>query len=336
MDLKKLALMLGALILAAVCAIMARNMFSAASPAAAQASVVAGPDVLVATRELPVGTIISADAFRYQPWPNDLVEKAYFLRGQVDVASLNGRVVRAPITAGQPLTQGSLVKPGDSGFLAAALAPGMRAVTVAVSQQTGVAGFIFPGDRVDIVLTQTVGGGDATPLKASETIIRNIRVLATDQRTDNVTDDKGKTQVTTFSNVTMEATPKIAEKIAVAQAIGTLSLSLRPLADNMAELERAIAAGEVSVPDTDDPKAEKRMLLAIASRPMDTDITYTVGADVSRFQRGTVPQPSRPQASPAAPTPVAQQGPIEPPRPQGPTVRIARGNSVSEVAMGVK
>ena len=165
----------------------------------------------------------------------------------------------------------------------------MRAVTVGVSATSGVAGFVFPGDRVDLVLTQEVaGGGDGPPLRVSETIVRNIRVLAVDQRL-NARDEEGNQVAQTVSTVTLEATPKIAEKIAVAQTIGQLSLSLRSLADNNAELERAIASGEVTVPETDDPAAERQMLLAIASRPIDTNTTYTVGADVSRFQRSTVP-----------------------------------------------
>jgi pilus assembly protein CpaB len=344
MDVRKLALLIGALIMAGVSAFMAKSMFTGAgAPQAEAANVPAGPEVLVATRALPVGTIIDAGAFRYQPWPKDLVENAYFLRGEADPASLAGTVVRNPITAGQPLTQGALVKPGDRGFLAAALGPGMRAVTVPVSAQSGVAGFVFPGDRVDLVLTQdVVGGGDGPPLKASETIIRNLRVLATDQRTDNVTNEEGKTVVTTFSNVTLEATPKIAEKIAVAQTIGQLSLSLRSIADNEAELERAIAAGEVNVPEGNDPKAEKQMLLAVASRPLDSDTTTTVGADVSRYQRRTVParppSNSAPAAAPAAPVFAASANTMAStaPRPAGPVVRIARGNAITEVPVGGK
>src|SRR3546814_20097974 len=92
--------------------------------------------------------------------------------------------------------------------------------------------------------------------------MRNLRVLATDQRTDPVGED-GKREVMTYSNVTLEVTPKIAEKIAVAQTIGTLSLSLRSIADNRSELEQAIAAGDVTKPD--DPTAEKKMHLPIDS-----------------------------------------------------------------------
>ena len=124
--------------------------------------------------------------------------------------------------------------------------------------------------------------------------MRNVRVLATDQRIDSK-DEDGKTEVKTFSNVTLEATPRIAEKIAVAQCMGSLSLSLRSIADNTAELERAVAAGEVKLPAGTNPAEERRMLLAVANRPIDTNTTFTTGGDVSRFQRRTRPaRPRRP------------------------------------------
>ena len=195
-----------------------------------------------------------------------------------------------------------MIKPGERGFLAAALGAGMRAVTVPVSAQSSVAGFIFPGDRVDLVLTQTVpGGGDGEPLKVSETIMRNLRVLATDQRT-NAMDEAGQPVVVPYSNVTLEVTPRIAEKIAVSQTLGSLSLSLRSLADNSAELEAAIASGEVTVPDTSDPAAEKRMLAAIAGQPNDRGTSFVTGADVSRFQRSSVPGKPQETNAPTAAT----------------------------------
>jgi pilus assembly protein CpaB len=338
MDVKKIALLIGALMIAAVTAVMAKNMFSGASaPQAVAAPVVpVGPEVLVATRALPVGTIIDAEAFRFQRWPEGLVQDQYYVRGgpNGDPSSLIGTVVRTEISAGQPVTRGAVIRPGERGYLAAALGPGMRAVTVAVSETSGVAGFVFPGDRVDMVLTQEVeGGGDGAPLRVSETIIRNIRVLAVDQRI-NTRDENGNQVAQNTSTVTFEATPKIAEKIAVAQRLGSLSLSLRSLADNTAELERAIASGEVEVPETDDPNAERRMLLAIANQPIDTHSTYTVGADVSRFQRGSIPgrapQQTDNQGGAAAPAAGGETPPI------GPVVRIARGNNVTLVPVGVR
>lgn len=302
MEPKKIALLIGALVIAAVTAVMAKNMFSRQAAPAAVAAVIPeakGPEVLVATRALPVGTIIAPDSFRFQPWPRDLIQNAYYLKGSVDQATLAGTVVRTQISAGQPLTQGSLVKPGDRGFLAAALGPGMRAVTVSVSRATGVAGFVFPGDRVDLMLTQAVESPVGPSLKTTETFIRNVRVLATDQRT--VPDDaKGKKEVRVFDTVTLEVTPRLAEKIAVAQTIGQLSLSLRSIADNASDLDQAIASGEVKVPSGTDPK-DRTSLIDIAARPNDTNTTWVTGADVSRFQRKTVPAPGGGAATVAGP-----------------------------------
>jgi pilus assembly protein CpaB len=336
MDGKKIALLVGALLVAAVTAIMAKNLFgSTATPQAmAAAAVPTGPQVLVATKALPVGTILGPDALRFQPWPKDLIDGAYYKRGDIgaDPVKMQGMVVRNGITAGQPVTQGSLVSPKDRGFLAAALTPGMRAVTVSVSGATGVAGFVFPGDRVDIVLTQDVtGGGDGQPLHTSETVVRNIRVLATDQRSDNVPKPDGTTDVRNFALVTMEATPKLAEKISVAQKIGTLSLSLRPLADTTEELEKAIAAGDVTVPAGTDPKVETSMMLNLASQPQDSATTFTTGGEVSRFQRTTVPpKPPVAMQTPGAPG-GAPVGSVS-----GPVVHVARGITVTDAPVGGK
>src|SRR5690242_4936575 len=330
MDSRKTILLVGALVVAGLTAFMARSLMQGASAPKAQAEVVQkvdGPEVLVATRELPVGTILDATALKFQPWPKEMVDNAYYIRKDTDLQSLVGTVVRNPITAGQPVTQGSLVKPGDRGFLAAALGPGMRAVTVPVSGASAVAGFVFPGDHVDLVLTQSVpGGGDGPPLKVSETVLRNLRVLATDQRTDNKVGDDGKTVVKTYSNVTLEATPKIAEEIAVAQTVGELSLSLRSLADDQSQLEQAIASGSVNV--SDDPKAEKAMLARADTAPMDGRTSYVTGADVSRFQRSTVPGKTSNDAGTDGGAPGLA--------PVGPVVRVARGNDVSIVPVGEK
>ena len=338
MDVKKIALLVGALLIAAVTAIMAKNMFSGASAPQAEAAaapVVSGPEVLVATRALPIGTIIEPDSFRFQPWPKDLIQSAYYLKGEADPAGMTGTVVRFAITAGQPITQGSLVKPGDRGFLAAALSPGMRAVTVSVSAQSGVAGFVFPGDRVDLVLAQEIGGGEGQPLRTSETFVRNLRVLATDQRTNSL-DEDGKTEVKTVSTITLEATPRIAEKISVAQTMGQLSLSLRSIADNAAELDRAIAAGEVTLPEGKDPKVEKQILASIATRPSDTDTTFVTGGDVSRFSRRTVPVVR--VAPVSGDSGVTSGGTVNgaPAQPSGPVVRVSRGNTVTVVPVGGK
>ncbi|MDP1025795.1 Flp pilus assembly protein CpaB [Sphingomonas sp. KR1UV-12] len=345
MDSRKLILLVSALMVAVVTALIARSLIAgSAAPEAAAVQPVAvqgGPEVLVATRALPVGTILDASALKFQPWPKELVDNAYFIKDKADLKSLQGTVVRNAITAGQPVTQGALVKPGDRGFLAAALGPGMRAVTVPVSAQSAVAGFVFPGDRIDLVLTQSVaGGGDGPPLRVSETFMRNMRVLATDQRTDNQVGDDGKTQVRTFSTVTLEVTPKIAEELAVAQTVGSISLSLRSIADNSSELEEAIANGSVKMPDGD-PRAEKAMLVRIASQPQSGVASIATGADVSRFQRRSVPGKGDGAAmgGPVAPGAAAAPAPAFPGATVvavGPVVRIARGNNITAVSVGGK
>jgi pilus assembly protein CpaB len=348
------ALIIGALDTAVITAVLAKKLFSGGGAylAAAAPAVPLGPKVLVARKSLPVGTIIDAESLAYQAWPQELVQGAYYTEGSPDgnVAKMIGTVVRNPITAGQPITKGALVGPNDRGFLAAALGPGMRAVTVPVSVTSGVGGFIFPGDRVDMVLTQTVaGGGEGSPLRVSETIVRNLRVLATDQRIDGK-NAEGQTEVRTFATVTFEATPKISEKIAVAQSLGSLSLALRSIADNTAELERAVAAGEVNVPSGTNPVEERKMLLAIANRPVDTNTTYTTGGDVSRFQRSSVPSKAQTNSSSSGDSvsqlATAMMRASAPPAaapssggssvPSGPAVRVARGNNVTYVPVGAR
>jgi pilus assembly protein CpaB len=330
MDVKKVALLIGALVIAVVTAVMARNMFAGAGAqqAVAAPAVPTGPKILVAKKPLQAGTIIDPEALSWQPWPKELMQSAYYTEGQpgADIQKLVGTVVRYPITAGQPVTRGALVGPKDRGFLAAALGPGMRAITVPVNASTGVGGFVFPGDHVDMVLTETVqGGGDGPPLKVSETIVRNLRVLATDQRIDSKGED-GKTEVKIFANVTVEVTPRIAEKISVAQSLGTLSLSLRSIAVKPAELERAIASGDVKVPAGTSPDQEKQMLMAAANRPADGNTTFSTGGDVSRFQRRTVP--AKPQVAMAS-MPAGGPAGAAAAAPANDGVRVVRGNSVN-------
>jgi pilus assembly protein CpaB len=337
MDRKKVLLLAAALLIAAFTAFAARSMF--AGGAAPQAEAVQaqnmGPKVLVAQRALPVGTIITADAVSFQGWPGELVKDAYYIEGEADMTKLLGTVVRFPITAGQPLTQGSLVAPGDRGFLAAALAPGMRAITIPVSAKTGVGGFVFPGDRVDLMLTQDVKGeGSGDSLRTAETILRNLRVLATDQATDSEVVD-GKTVVHAFRTVTLEVTPRIAEKVAVAQEIGEISLSLRAIADNQGEFERILASGDVKVPEGATRQQEESLMKQAMARPIDGATTYVTGGDVSRFQRSSMPAAAPAPAVAAGPAP--QGGaPSSAPVRTGPVVRVTRGKETTEEPVGTK
>ncbi|MBA4748386.1 MAG: Flp pilus assembly protein CpaB [Sphingopyxis sp.] len=351
MDTRKIMLIVGALIVAIGAAFGVNQMMRGASAPPVQAAAApkpTGPSILVATRQLPVGTIIGPDAFRFQAWPEELVETNYFVKEKTDVNTLVGTVVRHAVTAGQPVTQGSLVHPDDRGFLAAALGAGMRAVTVRVSAEQGVAGFVFPGDRVDLILTQEirVKEGSSYPdeqLHTAETIVQNIRVLATDQRFE-AEDDEGKTPVRTFGTVTLEATPDIAQKIAVAQGMGKLSLSLRPISESAGGLDAAIASGAINVPTSGKAGDERRMIAAASSRPVSSKANSVSGGDVSRYW---IPVSGRPRASAAPsggrrtefsgnpyPSGIPGVGSAGAAAPRGPTVRVVRGDQVKEEMVG--
>ena len=323
MDKKKLMLILGAMIVALVSAIAMRRMVTGHAAPVVQAAVivpVSGPRVLIAQRNLATGTIITPDAITYQPWPKPAVQATYFLDGTTDRAKLIGTVVRTPIAAGQPLMQGALVSPGDRGFLAAALAPGMRAVTIPVSDMSGVAGFIFPGDHVDMMLTQTVKSTDTTnpnalPLSLTETVLTNLRVLATDQATETEVTPAGQSVAKIAHNVTLEVTPRVAEKIEVAQTLGTLSLALRSLADTPAETGDMALGNGARTPEITALAGRQAMARIGRSGTGLAGTSYSTGGDVSRFARRAllVSRPARAAFTGSS----------------GPMVSVARGSAVT-------
>jgi pilus assembly protein CpaB len=184
--------------------------------------------VLVAAGELSAGTILSKSHLRWQNWPEDGVSESYFVKQANPEHDLEGAVVRQSLAPGDPVTEMRIVRPGDRGFLAAMLSPGKRAISVPVNATTGISGLVYPGDKVDIVLTHAVEAGQSTTgtkRRASETVLQDIRVLALDQRTD---DQDGKRIVA--KTATVEVTPKQAERISLAKQLGNLSLVLRPIA----------------------------------------------------------------------------------------------------------
>lgn len=189
--------------------------------------------VLVAEVNLPAGTFLKEEHMRWQAWPTKAVPESYLLKNATAPDDLFGAVVRRGIAAGEPITRQRIVKPGDRGFLAAVLTPGFRAMSIKIGADSGVAGLVFPGDRVDIILTHTVTRDDNSEHRASETVLENVRVLALDSR---VNDEDGKAKLA--KTTTLELTPKQVEVIAVARELGRLSLSLRALAKDEAELKR--------------------------------------------------------------------------------------------------
>ena len=201
--------------------------------------------VLVADKDLPTGTFIKENLLTWQSWPDEKLHKSYLVKGKANLIDLVGSVVRQPISAGEPVSAGRLVKPGSRGFLAAVLRPGFRAVSLRINATSSISGLVFPGDRVDVILTHTVQAK-----RVSETVLTNVRVIAIDQQTnDQVQAPKvGK-------HATFEVTPKQAEMFSVLSDMGKLSLSLRSLAKDQAELDRIANSDEpLAEPETESGK----------------------------------------------------------------------------------
>jgi len=227
-------------------------------------------EVLVAGDTLSAGTFIKPKHLIWRAWPKNSMADEYLRKGQRTKKDFTGAVVRNSIVKGQPISDGSLAKPGDRGFLAAVLMQGKRAVSVPVDATSGIAGFVFPGDWVDVILTVRLSGkdeeGKAEQRYFSETLLTDIRVLAVDQKVEN---KNGKANVAKTS--TLEVTPKQAEKIAIGLKMGSLSLSLHSLAreqDEFSKIARSIGA--------DVEKKRKR------SYTMDSEVYYMSPGKLTR------------------------------------------------------
>jgi len=198
-------------------------------------TVVAEPDyieVLVAAERLLPGSFVKPSSLRWQTWPDVEVPAGYQVRGQSDDADFTGSVVRQVLTPGDPLLPEHVIRPGDRGFLAAVLDPDMRAVSVPVDAASSNAGLILPGDRVDLILTQSMPGtGDGGHTRrVSETILQNLRVIAMGRRLHQDPDEIVGNDVA--RTATLEVTPEGAEVVALVTELGKLSLSLRSIAGN--------------------------------------------------------------------------------------------------------
>lgn len=248
MNLARIVLIVVALAFAGVTVFLVRNYLSDKETELSQAREddeerIVAIDVLVAERDLPAGTILNPDSFRWQPWPKQAVNENYIVRKEEadPIQELTGAAVKRVISAGDPITQAKLVKPGETGFLAGVLAPGMRAVSISISPVAAASGFILPGNLVDLVLTQDhqkkLQGGGVQRRLVSETIMEKLHILAIDQTVD----DSG-TQPRLGKTATVEVTPKQAEMITVAGRMGRLSLLLRSLTEPESADGKEIAA----------------------------------------------------------------------------------------------
>jgi pilus assembly protein CpaB len=239
MGLHRIIVLLIALVAAGGTAMYARSWVASQQVVRTVAAPVPKEDiheVLVADSDLPAGTFVKPQHLRWQRWPTDDVPESYVLKGVRSDQDMIGAVVRKRIAAGEPIIDGSVVKPGERGFLAAVLEPGMRAVSVPITPISSHSGLIFPGDRVDLILTQSlpVDEGENALRRVSETVLRDVRIIAmgadtSDDPREGEANEKAKT-------ATFEVTPRQAEEVALLTELGKLSLSLRSLATGAPEI----------------------------------------------------------------------------------------------------
>jgi pilus assembly protein CpaB len=228
-----------AVIAAGGAALLARGMMGGGTPqvAAAQQPAIAMSQVLVAGQPLQPGNALTPEQVRWEKWPSNAVDPSFITKnGDTELKNVvEGMVVRAPMVAGEPLSSAKYVRADAAGFMAATLTPGMRAVAVTVSIASVAGGFIQPNDRVDIILTEKL----SNQRTRSSTILSDIRVLAIDQVDKSPKDQKA---VSDAKTATLELTPPQAELVSRGNAQGTLSLSLRAIAENLPVPVRSASA----------------------------------------------------------------------------------------------
>ncbi len=216
-----------------VAALLAARSGNTPATKTAPAAKVATVEVLVAKSDIGIGERISPQEVTWQAWPESAKNGNFIRRAQHPgaIEGVSGSIARAPFVAGEPIRDAKLVHSNGSGYMAAILPKGMRAVSIGISPESGASGFILPNDRVDVVLTRRDREAEkqtGTETYTSRTILGDVRVLAIDQ---NLTEKNGK-KVVTGKTATLELAPRQVEEIELSRQIGTLSLSLRSIADS--------------------------------------------------------------------------------------------------------
>lgn len=230
-------IILGVAVVAAIGAgYVAKNMLTPPPPQviveqAPQQPAIELTEVLILDADVPMGSVVG-DALSWQSWPSDAISEAFLTRGSDPNAldELKGAIARVPLYSGEPLRRSKLIGEGQS-FMSSILPSGRRAVATQIAADTSAGGFILPNDYVDVIMTRrsNAAGGGSTEGFITETILKNIRVLAIDQAIQE--DEEGR-RVRVGDTATLELTPEQAEIITVAQQMADrLTLALRAVAD---------------------------------------------------------------------------------------------------------
>jgi pilus assembly protein CpaB len=275
-----------------------------AAPAeVAQAAAPQLRQVFVPASQVPIGTIITPELLSRMEITENAMGGEMILADAAGEEFLAGSVARQVLPQGVPIARTFVVRPGDRGFLAAVLPKGMRAITIPVDAIAGLSGLALPGDRVDLILTYSLSAG--ADVRASETVLSNLRVLAFDQRLGPEAppkDKEGKAEgAPVAKTATLEVSPRQAEIITLAQTLGSLSLVLNSVRDGGAD-----KAGKSEAVSLDALPSFLKAAEATAPRrqTLESDVTSTTKVQIVRGAQiratatpdGAAPAPAAPPA----------------------------------------
>ncbi len=234
--------------------------------------------IVVANRPLRFGDQLTASTLRELPWPQDALPAGAF--GKIADLTAAKRVVLMPMEPNEAILASKITGPGERATLSAVLDPGMTAVTARVNDVQGVAGFVLPGDRVDVALTRQGEKNTA----ATDVVIEDAKVLAIDQLADEKTDKPSVVKA-----VTLEVNVTDGEKIALASTVGTLSLLLRKAGEITADDSRRVTSTDLGKPST----SKSDFVIVAVSRPSKNErVEYTVPVERGNAQSAALSRPA--------------------------------------------
>ena len=236
--------------------------------------------IVVATRPLRFGEELTAQALREVPWPQDALPAGAF--NKIADITAGKRVVLMPFDINEAILASKITGPGQRATLSAVIDDGMKAVTIRVNDVQGVAGFVLPGDRVDVLLTRQGEKNNAV----TDVVLEDVRVLAIDQLADEKND-----KVSVVKAVTVEVDVTDGQKIALASTVGTLSLLLRKAGDLANDKSRRVTAADLGKPAA--PAPDRRFITISVIRPGKNERTeYTVPTERSDAHSAALSQPA--------------------------------------------
>ena len=208
---------------------IAKRLIQAPAPQIVQTTNMDTVKVLVAVSDIKLGDSVGSGDLKWQEWPKTAAASGYITktRSPKALSQYSGAIARAPFLAGEPIKSQKLIKASEGGVLAAILPSGMRAISTPIREETAAGGFILPNDRVDVIVSRRVRTARREE-HVSDTVLRNVRVLAIGQSIET----KGGKKVANGKTATLELTGRQSEILALAQAMGEISLALRSLSDS--------------------------------------------------------------------------------------------------------